>query len=291
MRCEIRVEGVLDERWSGWFDGLQIASQPTCGVTVIAGQVADQAALHGLFAGLRLVPAPGHTRGSQVVAVETGGHPVVVGGDVEVWFGELDEPHTEGQLRVRALDPSWSGSRTSTSRGDPVPSKASRRRSLGLPGFRAHHSRLLRQGSSLHATRRLSCSSSRRSLDLIVRGPRPGWAGEARRSRPRSPARPGGGSGRAWSCGRTGRPGTRSLAHQLSVDQPIQLGRAIREFAQEVHTNLGQADRLREAPRGAPELWWHRAPSGRCGVSRDADDLTCPCWSQRSRSCEIEGPS
>ena len=28
-----------------------------------------------------------------------------VGGDVAVWFGELDEPHTEGQLRVRALDP------------------------------------------------------------------------------------------------------------------------------------------------------------------------------------------
>jgi N-acyl homoserine lactone hydrolase len=27
------------------------------------------------------------------------------GGDVAVWFGELDEPHTEGQLRVRALDP------------------------------------------------------------------------------------------------------------------------------------------------------------------------------------------
>jgi N-acyl homoserine lactone hydrolase len=30
---------------------------------------------------------------------------IVVGGDVAVWFGELDEPHTEGQLRVRALDP------------------------------------------------------------------------------------------------------------------------------------------------------------------------------------------
>ena len=41
----------------------------------------------------------------QVVVVETGGRPVVVGGDVAVWFGELDEPHTEGQLRVRALDP------------------------------------------------------------------------------------------------------------------------------------------------------------------------------------------
>ena len=31
--------------------------------------------------------------------------------------------------------PSWSGSRTSTSRGDPPPSEASRRRSLDLPGF------------------------------------------------------------------------------------------------------------------------------------------------------------
>jgi len=58
-----------------------------------------------LLPGLRLVPAPGHTRGMQVVVVETGGRPIIVGGDVAVWFGELDEPHTEGQLRVRALDP------------------------------------------------------------------------------------------------------------------------------------------------------------------------------------------
>ena len=58
-----------------------------------------------LLPGLRLVPAPGHTRGMQVVVIETGGRPVVVGGDVAVWFGELDDPHTEGQLRVRALDP------------------------------------------------------------------------------------------------------------------------------------------------------------------------------------------
>ena len=55
-----------------------------------------------LLPGLRLVPAPGHTRGMQVVVVDTGGRPVVVGGDVAVWFGELDEPHTEGQLQVRA---------------------------------------------------------------------------------------------------------------------------------------------------------------------------------------------
>ena len=58
-----------------------------------------------LLPGIRLVPAPGHTDGHQVVVVETGGRPVVVGGDVAVWFGELDEPRTEGQLRVRALDP------------------------------------------------------------------------------------------------------------------------------------------------------------------------------------------
>jgi N-acyl homoserine lactone hydrolase len=58
-----------------------------------------------LLPGLRLVPAPGHTRGMQVVVVETGGRPLVVGGDVAVSFGELDEPSTEGQRIVRALDP------------------------------------------------------------------------------------------------------------------------------------------------------------------------------------------
>jgi N-acyl homoserine lactone hydrolase len=58
-----------------------------------------------LLPGLRLVPAPGHTRGMQVVVVEIAGRLVVGGGDVAVWFGELDEPQTGGQLRVRALDP------------------------------------------------------------------------------------------------------------------------------------------------------------------------------------------
>ena len=58
-----------------------------------------------LLPGLRLVPAPGHSRGMQVVVVETGGRPVIVGGDVAVRLCELDEPKSEGQLRVRALDP------------------------------------------------------------------------------------------------------------------------------------------------------------------------------------------
>ena len=58
-----------------------------------------------LLPGLRLVPAPGHTQGMQVVVVETGGRPLVVGGDVAVRHSELDEPRTEGQRRVRSLDP------------------------------------------------------------------------------------------------------------------------------------------------------------------------------------------
>ncbi|HTX63767.1 MAG TPA: MBL fold metallo-hydrolase, partial [Acidimicrobiales bacterium] len=58
-----------------------------------------------LLPGLRLVPAPGHTDGLQVVVVETDGPPLVVGADVAVSHGELDEPTTEGQRRVRALDP------------------------------------------------------------------------------------------------------------------------------------------------------------------------------------------
>jgi N-acyl homoserine lactone hydrolase len=58
-----------------------------------------------LLPGLRLVPAPGHTPGTQIVVVDNGGRPVVVGGDVAVWFGELDEPQTDGQRLVRALEP------------------------------------------------------------------------------------------------------------------------------------------------------------------------------------------
>src|SRR5213082_3374087 len=47
--------------------------------------------------GIRLVPTPGHTDGSQVVVVETSGRPHVVAGDTVVFHRELDEPRTEGQ--------------------------------------------------------------------------------------------------------------------------------------------------------------------------------------------------
>src|SRR5947199_6609603 len=58
-----------------------------------------------LLPGLRLVPAPGHSDGMQVVVVDTGGRPIVVGGDVAVSFSELDDPTSEGQRAVRSLDP------------------------------------------------------------------------------------------------------------------------------------------------------------------------------------------
>ena len=44
---EIRVEGVLDQRWTAWFEGLEITSDDS--QTVISGPVTDQAALHGLL--------------------------------------------------------------------------------------------------------------------------------------------------------------------------------------------------------------------------------------------------
>ncbi|MSR97342.1 MBL fold metallo-hydrolase [Arthrobacter sp. BL-252-APC-1A] len=54
---------------------------------------------------VRLLPAPGHTRGSQIVVVESGERPTIIAGDTAVWFGELDNPVTEGQLLIRALQP------------------------------------------------------------------------------------------------------------------------------------------------------------------------------------------
>lgn len=50
-RYEIRVDGVLDDRWADWFGGLRVSSQGT--QTVILGLLADQPALHGLLAKIR----------------------------------------------------------------------------------------------------------------------------------------------------------------------------------------------------------------------------------------------
>ena len=58
-RCEIRLNGHLESRWVGWFDGLSFRHESD-GITVIHGQVVDEAALYGVLqkvrdAGLPLV--------------------------------------------------------------------------------------------------------------------------------------------------------------------------------------------------------------------------------------------
>ena len=58
--------------------------------------------------GIRVLPAPGHTDGHQVVVVDTDAGQIVLGGDVAISFGELDSGTTDGQRRVLALGaPTW----------------------------------------------------------------------------------------------------------------------------------------------------------------------------------------
>ena len=61
-----------------------------------------------LLSGIRLLPAPGHTDGHQVVVVETDAGTNVLGGDVGTSFNELGSGTTDGQRRVLALAaPTW----------------------------------------------------------------------------------------------------------------------------------------------------------------------------------------
>jgi len=54
---QIRVSGVLDERWSDWFDGF-VFEQSIDDETILIGQVTDQAALHGLLNKIRDIGLP-----------------------------------------------------------------------------------------------------------------------------------------------------------------------------------------------------------------------------------------
>lgn len=48
---DIKIKGVLGERWRDWFEGMTIKSCD--GFTIISGKVADQSALHGLLDKIR----------------------------------------------------------------------------------------------------------------------------------------------------------------------------------------------------------------------------------------------
>jgi N-acyl homoserine lactone hydrolase len=56
-----------------------------------------------ILPGVRLVPAPGHTRGHQIVVVQTGDGPVVLGGDVGYSFAEIGQGDTPGKRVVLEL--------------------------------------------------------------------------------------------------------------------------------------------------------------------------------------------
>lgn len=52
LRVEIRTEGHLDEHWSEWFADLKVTHTEQ-NETILAGLIADQAALYGLITRLR----------------------------------------------------------------------------------------------------------------------------------------------------------------------------------------------------------------------------------------------
>ena len=54
---ECRVQGHLNDRWSGWFGGLAIHLQED-GTTVLVGPIVDQAALHGVIIRIRDLGLP-----------------------------------------------------------------------------------------------------------------------------------------------------------------------------------------------------------------------------------------
>jgi len=51
-RYELRIEGHIDDHWTGWFDNLALTHESD-GTTTLRGLVPDQAALHGLLAKVR----------------------------------------------------------------------------------------------------------------------------------------------------------------------------------------------------------------------------------------------
>ena len=55
---EIRVKGILKQRWNHWFDGMTITTHADLGETTISGEVVDQSALHGLLNKIRDLGVP-----------------------------------------------------------------------------------------------------------------------------------------------------------------------------------------------------------------------------------------
>ncbi|MBM3124437.1 MAG: hypothetical protein FJZ87_05095 [Chloroflexi bacterium] len=57
MIYQIRIEGHLDDQWTGWFGGMTITLEEN-GDTLLTGPVVDQAALFGLLKKVRDLGLP-----------------------------------------------------------------------------------------------------------------------------------------------------------------------------------------------------------------------------------------
>ena len=52
MKYKIKIKGHMDEKWTDWFDGLQITHEKD-GRTTFYGPLPDQAALHSILRKIR----------------------------------------------------------------------------------------------------------------------------------------------------------------------------------------------------------------------------------------------
>ena len=60
-RYEIRVGGHLDQRWADWFEGMDVTNdfdENGSPVTILTGEIVDQAALHGILVKIRDIGIP-----------------------------------------------------------------------------------------------------------------------------------------------------------------------------------------------------------------------------------------
>jgi hypothetical protein len=56
LEYQIKVQGRLEDRWSHWFEDMKMtveSDSPGMAITVLTGEITDQAALHGLLNRIR----------------------------------------------------------------------------------------------------------------------------------------------------------------------------------------------------------------------------------------------
>jgi hypothetical protein len=107
-RYEIGVGGVLNARWSDWFDGLQIDSQG--GETILSGTFPDQSGLHGILEkvrdlGLSIITVRRLPEEEGENRDETNTHPEASEQGERPWLEVLPlEPRDPYVVRAKALD-------------------------------------------------------------------------------------------------------------------------------------------------------------------------------------------